>query len=159
MDQTSFSDARKQFYIFIMLLGLPDDIREEKPSFLQLKKMHYGRTDGPTDRPTDRRTDGQALFQSCFGAAKKGKKNHDNIELSLLLSLAFSIISGNCIPHSPLCALATILPQPLPVHLVGTSSIFLQLIHKAKYFTFPSMCLTHHSVVAHQPKTTTTNPP
>ena len=49
-----------QFYIFVMLLGLPDDIHEEKPSFLQLKKKRItdGRTDGPTDGPTDRRTDG-----------------------------------------------------------------------------------------------------
>ena len=45
-----------QFYIFVMLLGLPDDIHEEKPSFLQFKKKRI--TDGPTDRPTDGRTDG-----------------------------------------------------------------------------------------------------
>ena len=47
-----------QFYIFVMLLGLPDDIHEEKPSFLQFKKNAL-RTDGPTDRPTDGRTDGR----------------------------------------------------------------------------------------------------
>ena len=35
----------------MMLLGLPDDIHEEKPSFLQFKKNAL-RTDGPTDRPT-----------------------------------------------------------------------------------------------------------
>ena len=40
-----------QFYISVMFLGLPDDIHEEKSSFLQSKKTHYGRTDGPTDRP------------------------------------------------------------------------------------------------------------
>ena len=34
-----------------MLLGLPDDIHEEKPSFLQFKKKRI--TDGPTDRRTD----------------------------------------------------------------------------------------------------------
>ena len=58
---TSFEDRRKdrqtyhpveiQFYISVMFPGLPDDIDEEKPSFLQFKKKHY--------RPTDRRTDGR----------------------------------------------------------------------------------------------------
>ena len=46
------------FYIFVMLLGLPDDIHEEKPSLLQFEKMRYGRTDGRTDGPTDPQTDG-----------------------------------------------------------------------------------------------------
>ena len=41
-----------------MLLGLPDDIHEEKPSFLQLQKNAL-RTDGPTDRRTNGRTDGR----------------------------------------------------------------------------------------------------
>ena len=45
-----------QFYISVMFLGLPDDIHEEKPSFLQSKKNAL-RTDGRTDGPTDRRTD------------------------------------------------------------------------------------------------------
>ena len=40
-----------------MFLGLPDDIHEEKPSFLQSKKTHYGPTDQRTDGPTDQRTD------------------------------------------------------------------------------------------------------
>ena len=43
-----------------MLLGLPDNIHEEKPSFLQFKKNALRtdrRTDGPTDGPTDGRTD------------------------------------------------------------------------------------------------------
>ena len=35
-----------------MLLGLPDDINEEKPSFLQFKKKRF--TDGRNDRRTDR---------------------------------------------------------------------------------------------------------
>ena len=47
-----------QFYIFLMLLGLPDDIHEEKLSFLQFKKNAL-RTDQPTDGPTDRPTDGR----------------------------------------------------------------------------------------------------
>ena len=39
-----------------MLLGLPDDIHEEKPSFLQFEKNALP-TDGRTDEPTDGRTD------------------------------------------------------------------------------------------------------
>ena len=42
--------------IFVMFLGLPDDIHEEKPSFWQFKKNAL-RTDGRTDRRTDGRTD------------------------------------------------------------------------------------------------------
>ena len=45
-----------QFYISVMLLGLPDDIHEEKPSFLQIKKNALP-TDQRTDGPTDQRTD------------------------------------------------------------------------------------------------------
>ena len=45
-----------QFYIFVILLGLPDDIHEEKASFLQSEKNALP-TDGPTNRPTDGRTD------------------------------------------------------------------------------------------------------
>ena len=56
-----FRDARMQFYIFVMLLGLPDDIHEEKPHFFNLKKKtHYGPTDGRTDGPTDGQTDRDA---------------------------------------------------------------------------------------------------
>ena len=41
----------------MMFLGLPDDIHEEKPLFLQFKKKRI--TDQPTDRRTDGRTDGR----------------------------------------------------------------------------------------------------
>ena len=51
-----------------MLLGLPDNIHEEKPSFLQLKK-HI--TDGGTDGPTDGRTD---PFTEMRGRILKGSK-------------------------------------------------------------------------------------
>ena len=40
-----------------MFLGLPDEIHDEKPSFLQLKKKRI--TDKQTDRRTDERTDGR----------------------------------------------------------------------------------------------------
>ncbi len=50
-----------QFYISVMFLGLPDDIHEEKPSFLQSKKNALP-TDGPTGGPTDGLMDGQTLL-------------------------------------------------------------------------------------------------
>ncbi len=46
-----------QFYISVMFLGLPDDIHEEIPSFLEFKKNALPtnrRTDGRTDRPSYR---------------------------------------------------------------------------------------------------------
>ena len=61
-DQQSYLPVEMQLYISVMFLGLPDDIHEEKSSFLQSKKTHYGPTDRPTDGPTDRRTDGQTLL-------------------------------------------------------------------------------------------------
>ena len=54
-----------QFYIFVMLLGLPGDLHEEKPSFLQIKKNALWtdrRTDGPTDQLIDGLTDVQTLI-------------------------------------------------------------------------------------------------
>ena len=60
IDQQTYLPEEMQFYISMMFLGLPDDIHEEKPSFLQSKKNALrtdGRTDGRTDQPTDRRTD------------------------------------------------------------------------------------------------------
>ena len=56
-DQQTYLPVEMQFYISVMFLGLPDAIHEEKPSFLQSKKTHYGPTDGPTDGRTDGRTD------------------------------------------------------------------------------------------------------
>ena len=61
-DQLTYLPVEMQFYISVMFLGLPDDIHEEKPSFLQFKKNAlptHGPTDGRTDGPTDRRTDGR----------------------------------------------------------------------------------------------------
>ena len=58
-DQQAFFPVEMQFYISVMFLGLSDDRHEEKPSFLQSEKTHYGRTDRRTDGPTDRRTDGR----------------------------------------------------------------------------------------------------
>ena len=42
-----------QFYISVMFPGLPDDIHEEKSSFLKIKN-NWLRSDGRTDRRTDR---------------------------------------------------------------------------------------------------------
>ena len=58
MDQQSYLPVEMQFYISVMFLGLPDDIHEEKPSFLQSKKNAL-RTDGRMDRRTDGPTDGR----------------------------------------------------------------------------------------------------
>ena len=55
-DQQTYLPVEMQFYISVMFLGLPDDIHEEKPSFLQFKKKRV------TDRPTDGLTDGQTLI-------------------------------------------------------------------------------------------------
>ena len=57
-DKQTYLPVEMQFYISVMFLGLPDDIHEEKPSFLQSKKTHYG----PTDEPIDGWTDGQTLL-------------------------------------------------------------------------------------------------
>ena len=58
-DQQTYLPVEMQFYISVMFLGLPDDIHDEKPSFLQFeKKTHYG----PTDQRTDGLTDGQNLL-------------------------------------------------------------------------------------------------
>ena len=48
-----------QFYISVMFMGLPDDIDDEKPSFLQFKKKRI--TDGRTDQLMDQPRDGQTL--------------------------------------------------------------------------------------------------
>ena len=40
-----------EMHISVMFLGLPDDIQEEKPSFLEFKKKRI--TDQPTDGPID----------------------------------------------------------------------------------------------------------
>ena len=52
MDQQTYLPVEIQFYISMMFLGLPDDIHEEKPLFLQFKKNAL-----PTNQPTDGRTD------------------------------------------------------------------------------------------------------
>ncbi len=54
-DQHTYLPVEMQFYVSVMFLGLPDDIHEEKPSFLRFKKNALP-TDGRTDQRTDRRT-------------------------------------------------------------------------------------------------------
>ena len=53
--QLTYLPIEKQFYISVMFLGRPDDIHEEKPSFLQFKKKRI--MDRRTTQRTDRRTD------------------------------------------------------------------------------------------------------
>ncbi len=55
-DQQTYLPVEMQFYISVMFLGLPDDIHDEKPSFLQFEKNAL-RTDRQTDQPTDGPTD------------------------------------------------------------------------------------------------------
>ena len=47
-----------QFYISAMFVGFPDEIHEEKPSFLDFEN-NWLRTDRPSDRPNDGWTDGR----------------------------------------------------------------------------------------------------
>ena len=55
MDQQAYLPVEMQFYIFVMFLGLPDHIHEEKIFIFAIyKKTHYGPTNRPTDGPTDR---------------------------------------------------------------------------------------------------------
>ena len=56
-DQQAYFPIEMQFYISVMFLGFPDEIHEEKPSFLDFEN-NWLRTDGPTDG----RTDGQTLL-------------------------------------------------------------------------------------------------
>ncbi len=56
--QQAYFLIEMQFYISVMYLGFPDEIREEKSSFLDFEN-NWLPTDRPTDGPTDRRTDGR----------------------------------------------------------------------------------------------------
>ena len=56
MDQQAYFPIEMQFYISAMFVGFPDEIHEEKPSFLDFEN-NWLRTNGPTDGPTDERTD------------------------------------------------------------------------------------------------------
>ena len=81
-DQQTYLPVEMQFYISVMFLDLPDDIHEEKPSFLQFKKKLI--TDGPRDRPTD----GQTLSYRCEDASKnltEPRRARTSIVLKLLL--------------------------------------------------------------------------
>ena len=54
-DQQTYLPVEMQFYISVKFLGLPDDIHEEKSSFLDFEN-NWLQTDGPTDGPTDGQT-------------------------------------------------------------------------------------------------------
>ena len=60
-DQQAYFPIEMLFYISAMFLGFPDEMYEEKPSFLDFENNWLrtdGRTNGPTDRPTDQAMDG-----------------------------------------------------------------------------------------------------
>ena len=48
-DQLAYLPIEMQFYITVMFLGFPDDVHEDKPSFLEFEKNAL-----PTNRRTDR---------------------------------------------------------------------------------------------------------
>ena len=54
-DQQAYIPIEMQFYISAIFVGYPDEIHEEKPSFLDFKN-NWLRTNGRTDRPTDGQT-------------------------------------------------------------------------------------------------------
>ena len=54
-DQQAYFPIEMPFYISVMFLGIPDNIHEEKPSFLDFENNWF--TDGQTDGRTDGRTD------------------------------------------------------------------------------------------------------
>ena len=60
-DQKAYFPLEMQFYISVMFLGFPDEMQEEKPSFLD-SKNNWLRTDQRTNRRTNRPTDGQTLL-------------------------------------------------------------------------------------------------
>ena len=57
-DQQSYFPIEMQFYISATFIGFPDEIHEEKPSFLDFEN-NWLRMNGRTDRPTDQRTNGR----------------------------------------------------------------------------------------------------
>ena len=57
-DQQAYFPIEMQFYISAMFVGFPNEIHEERPSFLDFEN-NWLRTDGRTDGPTDRRTNGR----------------------------------------------------------------------------------------------------
>ena len=57
-DQKAYFPLEMQFYISVMFLGFPDEMQEEKPSFLD-SKNNWLRTDRRTNRRTNRPTDGR----------------------------------------------------------------------------------------------------
>ena len=52
MNQQAYFPIEMQFYISVMFLGFPNEIHEEKPSFLDFEN-NWLRTDGRTDGRTD----------------------------------------------------------------------------------------------------------
>ena len=74
-----------QFYISVMFLGLPDDIHDEKPSFLQFKKKTR---DGPTNQRTDGRTDRRTDRPSYRDARTHLKMKNEKVAKGRIIGLA-----------------------------------------------------------------------
>ena len=74
-DQKAYFPIEMQFYISVMLLGFPDEIHKEKPSFLDFEN-NWLRTDGRTDRRTDGRTD-RPSYRDAMTHLKIGERRSD----------------------------------------------------------------------------------
>ena len=68
-DQQTYLPKEIQFNIYMMFLGLPDDIQDQKPSFFNFENNWL-----PTDRRTDRRTD-----RPSYRDARTHLKNHKKL--------------------------------------------------------------------------------
>ena len=80
-DQQAYFPIEMQFYIsamFIEFIGFPDEIHEEKPSFLDFEN-NWLRTDGPTDGRTDRPSyrDARTHLKSGGALIRVGALNMD----------------------------------------------------------------------------------
>ena len=83
-DQQTYLPVEMQFYISVMFLGLPDDINEETPSFLQFKKNALW-TDQQTDRPKL-----QLIMNSNI--QKKHNSELNTISIAALLSQSIHLL-------------------------------------------------------------------
>ena len=83
-DQQTYLPIEMQFYISVMFLGLPDDIHEEKPSFLQFEKNAL-RMDRQTDRRTNQWTD-RRMDRPSYRVARMHLKITRMIQNNLLSS-------------------------------------------------------------------------
>ena len=111
-DQQTYLPVEMQFYISVMFLGLPDDMLEEKPSFLQFKKTALPTvrpTNGLTDRPSCRnaRTHLKVVFSRYMQGGAQTKNCTPSffkficISIHVIVSIYLSYIYFLNIFHQP----------------------------------------------------------